>query len=166
MAQWSKTECLSYQVATEFCDVTHITGSRGGAVGLRHCATSREVAVSIPVGVIGIFHWHNPYGRTMALRLTAFNRNEYQEYFIGDKGGRCVGLTSLPGILRACAGLLYLVTEEVANIGLSPGVNLQNTWYIYIPGLAGCGAAYYNRHQHHVHPRHKQTSSRWGAQCK
>jgi len=63
----------------------------------------------------------------MALRLTAFNRNEYQEYFIGDKGGRCVGLTSLPGILRACAGLLYLVTEEVANIGLSPGVNLQNT---------------------------------------
>jgi hypothetical protein len=25
---------------------------------------------SIPDGVIGIFHWHNPYGRTMALGLT------------------------------------------------------------------------------------------------
>ena len=34
---------------------------------LRHCATSRKVAGSIPDGVTGIFHWHNPSGRTMAL---------------------------------------------------------------------------------------------------
>jgi hypothetical protein len=27
---------------------------------LRHCATNRKVAGSIPDGVIGIFHWHNP----------------------------------------------------------------------------------------------------------
>ena len=33
---------------------------------LRHCATSRQVAGSIPDGVIGIFH----SGRTMALELT------------------------------------------------------------------------------------------------
>jgi hypothetical protein len=33
---------------------------------LRHCATSRKVAVSIPNGVIGIFHWLNPSGRNMA----------------------------------------------------------------------------------------------------
>ena len=48
------------------------------------------------------------------------NRNEYQEYFLGGKGGRCVGLTTLPpscadcleiwepqppGTLRACPGL-------------------------------------------------------------
>jgi len=47
-------------------------------------------------------------------------RNEYQEYFLGSKGGRCVGLTTLPpscviclkiwepqspGTLRACPGL-------------------------------------------------------------
>ena len=37
---------------------------------LRHCATSRKVEGSIPDGVIGIFHWHNPSGRTMALGLT------------------------------------------------------------------------------------------------
>jgi len=37
---------------------------------LRHCATSRKVAGSIPNGVIGIFHWHNPSGRTVALGLT------------------------------------------------------------------------------------------------
>ena len=27
---------------------------------------------------------------------SASNRNEYQEYFLGGKGGRCVGLTTLP----------------------------------------------------------------------
>jgi hypothetical protein len=37
---------------------------------LRHCATSRKVAGPIPDGVIGIFHWHNPSGRTMVLVLT------------------------------------------------------------------------------------------------
>ena len=26
---------------------------------------------------------------------SASNRNEYQEYFLGGKGGRCVGLTTL-----------------------------------------------------------------------
>jgi len=48
------------------------------------------------------------------------NRNEYQEYYLGGKSGRCVGLTTLPpscaefleiwesqtpGTLRACPGL-------------------------------------------------------------
>jgi hypothetical protein len=37
---------------------------------LRQCATSRKVAGSIPDGVIGIFHWYNPFGRTMALGST------------------------------------------------------------------------------------------------
>jgi hypothetical protein len=30
-------------------------------------ATNRQVAGSIPDCVIGIFHWHNPSSRTMAL---------------------------------------------------------------------------------------------------
>jgi len=37
---------------------------------LRHCATNSKVTGSIPDGVIGIFHCHNPSGRTMALGLT------------------------------------------------------------------------------------------------
>ena len=37
---------------------------------LRHCATSRKVGGSIPDGVIGFYHWHNPSGRTMALGST------------------------------------------------------------------------------------------------
>ena len=37
---------------------------------LRHCATSRKVAGSIPDGIIGIFHWLNPSVRTTALGST------------------------------------------------------------------------------------------------
>jgi hypothetical protein len=42
---------------------------------------SRKVAGSIPDDVTGIFHGHNPSGRTMALGLSASKRNEYQGYF-------------------------------------------------------------------------------------
>ena len=56
---------------------------KGTAVAqwLRCCATKRKVAGSIPDGVLGIFHWHNPPDRTMALD-SASNRNEYQENFL------------------------------------------------------------------------------------
>jgi hypothetical protein len=37
---------------------------------LRHCATRQKVSGSIPDGVIGVFHWYNTPGRTMALGLT------------------------------------------------------------------------------------------------
>ena len=59
------------------------------------------------------FHTHNGVD-------SASNRNEYHEYFLGDKGGWCVGLKTLPpacayyleirepqssGMLKACPGL-------------------------------------------------------------
>jgi len=37
---------------------------------LRYCATAWKVAGSIPDGVTGIFHCHNPSGRTVALGVT------------------------------------------------------------------------------------------------
>jgi hypothetical protein len=43
---------------------------------LRHCATNRKVAGSIPDCVIGLFHWSHP---------SAANRNEYQQYLVGVK---------------------------------------------------------------------------------
>jgi hypothetical protein len=53
---------------------------------LRYCATNRNVAGSIPDGVIGIFHLHNPSDRTMGPGLdSASNINEYQEHFLGVK---------------------------------------------------------------------------------
>jgi hypothetical protein len=37
---------------------------------LRHRATSRKVTGSIPDGIVGIFHRHDPSGRTVALGST------------------------------------------------------------------------------------------------
>jgi len=71
----------------------------------------------------------------MALRVnSASNRNEYQEYFLGSKGGRCGGLTTLPhscadcleiwepqppgtlgGLSRPVMGLLYVITRMCAK---------------------------------------------------
>ena len=62
---------------------------------------------------------YKPEGRGIVSR-SASNRNEYQEYFLRGKGGRDVGLTTLPpscadcleiwepqppGTLKACPGL-------------------------------------------------------------
>jgi hypothetical protein len=37
---------------------------------LRHSTSNRKVAGLIPDGFIGIFHWYNPSGRTIALGST------------------------------------------------------------------------------------------------
>jgi hypothetical protein len=102
--------------------ITTITSILGQAVAqwLRHCATNRKVAGSIPYGVIGIFQWHNPSGRTMALGSTQPLTEMSTRNISWGKGGRSVGLTTLPtlcadcfkiwkpqlpGTLRACQGL-------------------------------------------------------------
>ena len=102
-----------------FCTLTNKWGTRWRS-WLRHCATSRKVAVSIPDSVIGIFHRQNPSGRTMALGLTQPLTEISTRNISWGKGGRCVELTILPpscadcleiwepqppGTLRACPGL-------------------------------------------------------------
>ena len=53
--------------------------------------------VRYPAGVNGFFFdiksFRSHYGPGVD---SASNRNEYQEYFLGDKDGRCVRLTTLP----------------------------------------------------------------------
>ena len=100
---------------------------------LRHRATSRKVADSIPDGVTGIFHWHNPAGRTMALGSNSVsNRNEYQEYFLGDNGGRCVELTALPPLcLVLTPGSLSLL-EPSGPVQACNGIALP---YLTLPYL-------------------------------
>jgi hypothetical protein len=66
------------------------------ALWLRYCATNRKVASSIPDGVIGTFHWHNPSDRTMVLGSTQPLTEMSTRSLPGGKGGRCVGLTTLP----------------------------------------------------------------------
>jgi hypothetical protein len=130
MSLWSAGKFLpyckvSYPPHCIICSRYHQISEACGGAWLRHCATSQKVVGSIPHGVNGIFHWRNPSCRTVALIEvdSASNRNEYQEYFLGDKGGRwCIELTTLPpscadcleiwkpqtpGTLRACPGLWW-----------------------------------------------------------
>jgi len=77
---------------------------------LRHCATSRKFAGSIPDGVIGIFHWHNLSGRTKALGLTQpLTEMSTRNISWGVKGDRCVGLTTLP---PSCADCLLICEPQ------------------------------------------------------
>jgi len=83
---------------------------------LRHCATSRKVAGSIPDGVTGIFHWHIPSDRTMAFGSTQpLREKSTKNIYWGGQGGRtlprsCAECLKIwepepAGTLRACPGL-------------------------------------------------------------
>jgi len=87
---------------------------------LRHYATNRKVAGSIPDGVIEFSRRHNTSGRTMALGSTQPLTEMSTRNVSWGKGGRSVGLTTLPpscadclemwepqppGTLKACPGL-------------------------------------------------------------
>jgi hypothetical protein len=63
--KWWKTDCT-----TSLLLLLPLWLGYAVAQWLKHCATNRKVAGSIPDGVIGIFHWHNPSGRTIALGTT------------------------------------------------------------------------------------------------
>ena len=86
---------------------------------LRCCATNRKVAGSIPAGVSGFFidlkSFRSHYGTGVD---SASNRNEYQVYILGVKGGRCVRLTTLP---PSCA----IVTKSVNLNFLEPSGPVQ-----------------------------------------
>ena len=72
---------------------------------VRHCATSRKVTVLFPIVSLESFVdvilpaalW--PWGRL------SLNRNEFQEYFLGAKGGRCVGQSTLAPSCADCLGI-------------------------------------------------------------
>ena len=96
-----------------------IAPSYGTRSWMRHCATSRKGAGSIPDGVNEIFHWLNASSLIMALGFdSASNGNEYQRSSLGGKGGQCVGLTKLPS---SCADFLELLGTSTSwtPMGLS-----------------------------------------------
>ena len=63
---------------------------------LRCCATNRKVAGSIPDGVTGIFYWHNPSVRTMAVGSTQPLIEINTRSISWSNSGRRVKLTTLP----------------------------------------------------------------------
>ena len=92
--------------------------------------TFQSVAISFPDGVIGIFHWHNHSGLTMALESTHPIAEMSPRNNSWGKAGRCVGLITLPplhancleiwepqntGTLRACAGIAYIFTVTLIS---------------------------------------------------
>ena len=98
---------------------------------LRHCATSRKVAVSIPDGVIGIFHLHHSFRPSYGPWVdSASNRNEYQEYFLGVKAAGAQGWQSyrlhVPMVLKS--GNLSLL-EHSGPVEACNGIDL--TFYYH-----------------------------------
>jgi hypothetical protein len=83
-------------------DFKHYAWDRGwwrvrGGGWLSRCVTSRKVEGSIPVGVTGIFHLHNPFGRPAVNSVS--NRNVR-----GGNGWR-IGLT----LLASCTDCLEIL---------------------------------------------------------
>jgi hypothetical protein len=87
---------------------------------LRHYATSRKVAVSIPDGVSGIFQSLNPSGRTTAVGSTQPLTEMSTRNPSWGKDGRCVGLTNLP---LSCADCLEILEPQPPGTSrASPGL--------------------------------------------
>ena len=111
----------------------HSAGGTWWCSWLRHCATSRKVAGSIPDGVIGIFHWHNPSGRTTVLRFTQPQREMSTRNISWEcKGSRCVRLTTLP---LSCDDCLEICEPQPPGIlRVSPGLLWYLFTYVFLPG--------------------------------
>jgi hypothetical protein len=89
---------------------------------LRHCARSRKVASSIIDETFGIFHWHNPSSPNMALGSTQSFKEMITRNISwgggGGKGGRCIGLTTLPPTCANCLEIVGALTSP-SRKGLS-----------------------------------------------
>jgi len=116
--------------------------------GILYCpkslATNWKVAGSIPAGVSGFFvdikssRSHNGPGVD-----SASNRNEYQEYFLGGKGGRCVRLTTYHCPMPLSRNLGNLTSWNP----LGPSRPVMGLLYLFLPkslyslwGLSRVGA--------------------------
>jgi hypothetical protein len=96
--------------------VIYLWGGARRRSWLRHYATNRNVVGSISDGVIGIFPWHNRFGRTVALGST----QPLTEMSSRGKGGLCIGLTTVP---PSCADCLEIWQPQTpGTMRVCPGM--------------------------------------------
>jgi hypothetical protein len=64
---------------------------------------------------------------------SASTRNEYQEYFLGGKGGRCLGLTILPSLCADCLKIWCPQSLESSRpVQACNGIASQYIQYFYV----------------------------------
>jgi hypothetical protein len=98
---------------------------------LRHCTTRRKVAVSIPDGITGTFHWPNSSGQNMTLGSNQPLTEMSIRNIFWDKGGGYVGLKILPPFMCRMSrnsGNLNLL-EPQRPVQSSRGIALP---YLYV----------------------------------
>ena len=98
---------------------------------LRSCATNRNVVGSIPLGVIGIFQWHNPPDRTMDLGSIQPLTEMVPGEFPGGKCSRCVWLTTSPppcAVVMKSGNIIFL--EPCGPLQACKGTELPLSFYI------------------------------------
>jgi len=130
---------------------------------LKHGTTSRNVSSSIPCGVMGFFSLrilNPPYDPGVD---SAFDRNGHQDYFLGGKVGRVLGLTTLApscadclenmgssgswilnGLSWSVEGYLYFIFRQNRNFCLLSARN-ANIFFVYsfYVSFGLCGNSYY-----------------------
>jgi len=60
---------------------------------------------------------------------SACNRNEYQEYLLGVKGGRCIRLATLP---LSCADCLEICMSQLPGPFWTCNMPVQRLFYLFI----------------------------------
>jgi hypothetical protein len=96
---------------------------------LRHCATNRKAEGSVSNGVIGIFHWHNPSGRTVALWSTQPLIDMSTGNVSCGKGCLCVRLATLPS---SCSDCLKIWEPQTPGFLRAPLRHVMGLLYLHL----------------------------------
>jgi hypothetical protein len=103
---WFWVFVMSFYLRSNIFLPTYMAGARGGAVVLGTALQDGRLRDRFPMVWFEFFY---PSGRTVVNSVS--NRNKYHEYFLEDKGGRCVGLTTLAHSYTACLKIWKLQTR-------------------------------------------------------
>ena len=98
-------------------------GPRGGAVGWGTALQAGRSRVRSPMVSLEFrLQYDNGFD-------SACNRNEYQEYLLGVKGGRCIRLATLP---LSCADCLEICMSQLPGPFWTCNMPVQRLFYLFI----------------------------------